>query len=140
MYKKVLVPLDGSPVDEAILEHIIRLATLHGSQVTLLRVLEKWTAKYYGPEALPREVEEAQQYLRQVAERLKGKGIEVETVLTHGDPTQVIVREAEERGTDLIAMSTHGHSSLLDLLYGSVSHGVRHTVSIPVLLIKGRRD
>lgn len=139
MYKKVLVPLDGSPVDEAILEHVAHLAGIHGSQITLLRVAEQWSAKYYGAEALPKEVEDAQRYLREVAERLMKQGIEVETALAHGDPTEVIVREAEERGCDLIAMSTHGHGSFLDLLYGSVSHGVRHTVDIPVLLIRGKR-
>jgi nucleotide-binding universal stress UspA family protein len=140
MYDNVLVPLDGSPVDEAILDHVARLAPIHGSRIVLLRVAQHWAAKYYGENAMPKEVEEAEEYLEEAAQRLRKAGIEVETVLGHGDPTDVIVREAEERGCDLIAMSTHGHKGFLDLLYGSVSHGVRHTVDIPVLLIRGKRD
>ena len=138
MYSKILVPLDGSAVDNAILEHIGELAKIHGSKVILTRVVEGWSTEYYGKEALPKGVEEAQAYLESVAERLRSKGIQVETVMEHGNPTEAIVKEAEERGCDLIAMSTHGHGFLMDLLYGSVSHEVRHTVDIPVLMIRGR--
>ena len=86
------------------------------------------------------EVEESEDYLRKVAERLAVREIEVETITAHGEPAEEIVRQAEERRVDLIAMATHGHRWFYDLVFGSVSEEVRHKVSVPVLLIRSHTE
>ncbi|HKP76976.1 MAG TPA: universal stress protein, partial [Longimicrobiaceae bacterium] len=78
-------------------------------------------------------------YLEEVAARLAGDGLEVDAVLAGGDPSREIVELAEREGCDLIAMSTHGHRFISDLLYGSVANEVRHRSTIPVLLVRGAK-
>jgi nucleotide-binding universal stress UspA family protein len=134
MYDRILVALDVSPTDEAIIEHIIKLALAHHSKVILLRV-----AHYHTRDRMAHEVEEAEDYLRGVAERIAAQGVEVESVMGRGEPAEEIVRQALERNVDLIAMATHGHKGLYDIVFGSVSDDVRHDVFIPVLLIRSPR-
>jgi len=131
MYDRILVALDGTPTDEAIIKHISELAPIHKSHVILLRV-----AHYHTRDGMAHEVKESEDYLQKVAERLAEQGIDVETVVARGEPTQEIVRQAGELHADLIAMSTHGHRGIYDLVFGSVAEEVRHEVSIPVLLIR----
>jgi nucleotide-binding universal stress UspA family protein len=131
MYNEILVALDASPTDEAIIGHIAELAAVHHSRVILLRV-----AHYHTRDQMAHEVDESESYLANVADRLRDHGVEVETVVVHGEPAEQIVKYAVERGVDLIAMSTHGHRGLYDMVFGSVSDEVRHEVSIPVLLIR----
>lgn len=131
MYEKILVTLDGSPADKGIIEHVGGLAKIHGSKVILLRV-----AHYHTRDTMAHEVEESEDYLREVEEKLRAAGIAVESVVAHGEPAEEIVRQAAERNADLIAMGTHGHRGVYDLVFGSVSDAVRHDVSIPVLLIR----
>lgn len=131
MYEQILVALDASPTDEAIIEHICKLAPIHHSRVILLRV-----AHYHTRDQMTHEVEESEEYLNQVADRMMQCGIDAQATVAHGEPAEQIVKEAETRGVDLIAMSTHGHKGLYDLVFGSVSDEVRHGVSIPVLLIR----
>lgn len=133
MYKRILVALDASPADEAIVDHIAQLAALHHSQVVLLRVAHSHTR-----DGMTHEVEESEDYLKRIAERLQSQGIEVEALMAQGEPAEEIIKQAESRSVDLIAMGTHGHKGLYDLVFGSVSDEVRHQVSIPVLLIKSR--
>jgi len=131
MYERILVCLDASRTDEAVIEHIAKLAAVHASEVILLRV-----AHYHTRDHAAHEIEEAEEYVRKVAARLAAEGIRVETVVAHGEPAEEIVREARERKADLIAMSTHGHPRFYDLVFGSVAETVRHGVDIPVLLIR----
>jgi nucleotide-binding universal stress UspA family protein len=131
MYKQILVALDASPADEAIINHIAELAPIHHSHVILLRV-----AHYHTRDQMQHEVEESEQYLDTVAKQLAERGVNVETAVSHGEPAEQIVHEAESRGVDLIAMSTHGHRGLYDLVFGSVAEEVRHVVAIPVLLVR----
>ena len=77
-------------------------------------------------------------YLANLCETLRAKGIETDYILAHGEPSDEIIRIAREQQVDLIAMTTHGHRFISDLLYGSVSHDVRHAVNIPVLLLKAK--
>jgi len=131
MYERILVALDASPADEAIIEHVGELAPIHRSQVILLRVAHSHTR-----DGMAHEVGESEGYLKRVAERLAAHGIPVEMVVAHGEPVEEIVSQACERRADLIAMSTHGHRKFYDLIFGSVAEEVRHEVAIPVLLIR----
>jgi nucleotide-binding universal stress UspA family protein len=138
VYRRILVTLENSSTDEAILEHITPLAKGLGSHVLLVHVADGWVARHYHHLNLAEseEMREDRVYLQEVEERLAKEGIPVETVLLYGEPADEIVKLAEERGVDLIAMSTHGHRLLADLILGSTAHKVRHTVNIPVLLLK----
>lgn len=133
MYDRILVTLDASPADEAVIDHIIKLAKTHHSRVILLRV-----AHYHTRDQMAHEVDESEDYLTDVAKRMEAEGVEVEMVVAHGEPSDEIVREAEARNVDLIAMSTHGHRRFYDLVFGSVAEEVRHDVAIPVLMVRSR--
>lgn len=136
MYRKILVTLDGTAGDEAILHHVRGLARLCGAELILFHVADGWEARYLGGGADSEEVREDTRYLERLAQALRDEGYTVEPVLGFGDPGREIVRLAGERGCDLIAMSTHGHRFISDLLYGSPADFVRHRVAIPVLLLK----
>lgn len=139
MYHRILVPLENTPYDEAILEHVVRLARVCGASVLLVHVADGWVARNWRQLNLreSEEMERDRDYLDSVAARLAGMGIEVDAVLAGGDPSREIVQLAEREGCDLIAMSTHGHRFISDLLYGSVANDVRHRTVIPVLLVRG---
>jgi nucleotide-binding universal stress UspA family protein len=139
MYRRILVPLENSEYDAAILEHVGRLASLCGASLLLVHVADGWVARTWRQLDL-RESEEMSRdraYLEEVAQRLRGDGLDVDAVLAGGDPSVEIVRLAEQEGCDLIAMSTHGHRFISDILYGSVANEVRHRSTIPVLLVRG---
>ena len=139
MYRKILVPLENSPYDGAILEHVRQLAKWCGASVLLVHVADGWVARTWRQLDL-RESEEMSRdrsYLETVASRLADMGIEVDAVLAGGDPSREIVDLAAREGCDLIAMSTHGHRFISDLLYGSVANEVRHRSNVPVLLVRG---
>jgi len=139
MYHRILVPLENTPYDEAILEHAARLARVCGASVLLVHVADGWVARNWRQLNLreSEEMERDRAYLESVASRLADGGIEVDAVLAGGDPSREIVQMAEREGCDLIAMSTHGHRFISDLLYGSVANDVRHRTAIPVLLVRG---
>jgi nucleotide-binding universal stress UspA family protein len=139
MYKRILIPLEHSSYDDAILAHVRQLARLCGSSIVLIHVADGWAARNIHSLKL-RESEEMtkdREYLEQVAAGLVRDGLEAEAVLASGDPPREIAAAAEREGCDLIAMSTHGHKFIADLIYGSVSDGVRHRSTIPVLLVRG---
>ena len=141
MYRRILVPLEHSPYDEAILTHVRKLARLCDAAVVLMHVADGWVARNVHQLTL-RESEEIQKdraYLEHMAETLEGEGYRVDAVLAAGDPSREIAQAAERERCDLIAMSTHGHRFLADLLYGSVADGVRHRSTIPILLVRGSR-
>lgn len=138
MYRKILVTLENSHTDEAILRHIEPLAKLLGSELLLVHVADGWVARHRERLNLAEseEMRLDRAYLERVRERLTAEGLTASALLSCGEPADEIVRLAEEQGVDLIAMSTHGHRFLADLIYGSTVHKVRHTVTIPVLLLK----
>ena len=141
MYKRILVPLENSTYDEAILEHIRRLARMTEASLILIHVADGWVARNIQQLGL-RESEEMQRdrvYLKRVADDLEAEGFQVDAILASGDPAKEIIDTAQREGVDLIAMSTHGHRFLKDLLYGSVADSVRHRCDIPVLLVRGSK-
>lgn len=138
MYRKILVALENSRTDEAILAHIDPLARLLRSELVLVHVADGWVARNLNQLNLAEseEMREDRAYLEQVRARFADSGIPAQAVLLAGDPVDGIVRLAQETDVDLIAMSTHGHRFLGDLIYGSTASRVRHTVRIPVLLLR----
>ena len=138
MYRKILVTLENTRTDEAILAHIEPLARLMKSELVLVHVADGWVARNLNQLNLAesREMRDDREYLERVRARFVEGGIPAQAVLLTGEPADAIVRLASENGADLIAMSTHGHRFLGDLIYGSTANRVRHTVPIPVLLLR----
>jgi nucleotide-binding universal stress UspA family protein len=135
LYTRILVTLDGSAVDDALLEDVGRLAEALGSTVLLLRV-----AHYHTRDSRVAEEDEARADLARASARLEGHGFPVETVLGHGEPADVIVAQAVALDADLIAMGTHGHGWLERKVLGSVADHVRHNSETPLLLVKSRAE
>lgn len=139
MYKRILVTLENSSYDDVIVAHVRKLARLCGSSLVLIHVADGWVARNVSQLKL-RESEEMQQdraYLERIAASLESDGIDTEPLLASGDPADEIAAAAEREGCDLIAMTTHGHKFLNDMLRGSVANKVRHNSLIPVLLVRG---
>ena len=142
MYKRILVPLEHSEYDAAILDHVRRLAKLCHSSVVLIHVADGFAARNVNQLNL-RESEEMRmdrEYLEQMCASLEADGIEADCLLAGGDPGKEIADAAAREQCDLIAMSTHGHRFLKDMIYGSVANEVRHMSRVPVLMVRGQRD
>jgi nucleotide-binding universal stress UspA family protein len=140
MYKRILVAVENSDADRTILNHVGELARLTGAELLLVHVADGWAARHFEQLKL-RESEEMRSdraYLEQLRDDLVGQGFIVETKLALGDPATELIRTADERGVDLIAMSTHGHRFLSDLLHGATADRVRHLVRVPVLLLRAQ--
>src|SRR5436190_23990043 len=116
MYETILVTLDGTPTDRAIVEHVKQLAQLAQSHLVLLHVADGWAARTYGPDAVSPEITEDRAYLETVRKELESEGISAEAELAFGNPPSEIVKWVRERQCDLVAMSTHGHRLLGDIL------------------------
>lgn len=142
MYSRILVPLEHSPYDRAIIEHVAKLAKFCGASVVLIHVADGFVARNVGAINLREsaEMKADREYLEQVVEELEAQGIEADSVLAGGDPGREIVAAAARDGCDLIAMSTHGHRFVQDVIRGSVVSDVRHTARVPVLLLRGDRN
>ena len=139
MYRKILVPVENSPYDHAIIDHVLELAKICGSSLVLIHVADGWAARNISQLKL-RESEEMKNdrdYIEKLADEIEAKGVEAEALLASGDPATEIAQSAAREECDLIAMSTHGHKFIGDMIHGSVSHGVRHASHIPVLLVRG---
>ena len=138
MYETILVTLDGAPSDRAIIEHVKQLAKLAKSRLVLLHVADGWAARTYGPDAVSPEIGEDMEYLRKVQSEFQSAGIPAEAELAFGDPANEIIKWVEDRGCDLVAMSTHGHRFLADVFLGTTATRVQHHISVPVLLLRAK--
>ncbi len=138
MYKTILVPVENRETDRTILEHIRPLARMTKGRLILVHVADGWVARNFDQLQLQEseEMKRDRDYLASVASELSGEGFEVSSVLALGDPATEIIKLAEKAEVELIAMTTHGHRLIGDLLYGSTADKVRHQVKIPVLLLK----
>ena len=141
MYKHILIPLENSATDRAILDHIKPLVKMIGTKVLLLHVADGWVARNFNQLKLAEseEMKADRGYLESNANRLRSEGLRVSARLALGDPPAEILKTAELEACDLIAMTTHGHRLLGDLLFGSTIHEVRHRSSIPILLVRAAR-
>jgi manganese transport protein len=132
MYKKILVPMDCSPVDDPVVAHVGELAGVHEAEVVLVRAVSSETR-----DAFAHEKKEAEAIMEKQAAKLRVKGLTVSALVLRGDPAKAILDTAVNLGCDLIAMGTHGHKGVQDWVRGSVAEAVRHEAKIPVLLIRG---
>lgn len=139
MYQRILVPLEHSDYDDAILAHVSALARLCKSSVVLIHVADGWAARNQQGLALREsaEMREDRDYIEARRDDLEAAGISAECVLAGGDPGTEIAAAAEREHCDLVAMSTHGHKGVQDLLRGSVANEVRHRTTVPVLMVRG---
>ena len=138
MYKHILIPLENSATDRAILDHLRSLAKLTGAKLLLLHVADGWAARTYGPDAVSPEITEDTTYLDQVRAEFQSAGIHAQSELAYGDPATEIVKWVQQKGCDLVAMSTHGHRFIADIFLGTTASRVRHSVSVPVLLLRAK--
>jgi nucleotide-binding universal stress UspA family protein len=141
MYKTILVPVENRETDETILRHIRPLAKLTNAKLMLVHVADGWAARNYEHLKLreSEEMQRDQEYLTALENQLRAEGFEVSSVLAMGEPATEIIKLARTQPVELIAMSTHGHRFISDLLYGSTADKVRHQVDVPVLLLKVRK-
>jgi nucleotide-binding universal stress UspA family protein len=140
MYRRILVAVENSSADRTILAHVTGLARLTGAELLLVHVADGWVARHFDELDL-RESEEMKgdrDYLEQLRTQLTAEGFTVRTELAKGDPSTELIRAATEHSVDLIAMSTHGHRFLSDLVHGTTADRVRHLVKVPVLLLRAQ--
>jgi nucleotide-binding universal stress UspA family protein len=138
MYSKILVALENSRADKSLLPHIRELARLHRSELLLVHVADGWVARNYDQLQLreSQEMKDDRAYLEAVARDLRADGLNVATHLALGDPPNEILNTANQQRCDLIAMTTHGHRLLGDLILGSTIEKVRHRSTIPLLIVR----
>ena len=139
MYTRILVPLEHSDYDEAIVAHVRELALLCQASVVFIHVADGWAARNQHQLVLREsdEMKKDREYIEAQADSLEAAGLEVECVLAGGDPAVEIAAAVVREGCDLVAMSTHGHKGVQDLLRGSVANDVRHRTTVPVLMVRG---
>lgn len=138
MYQHILIPLENSDADETILAHIKPLARITTAKLLLVHVSDGWVARNFNQLKLAEseEMKEDRVYLEKRQRELIDDGFNCDAVLALGEPSDEIIKLANEKGVDLIAMTTHGHRFISDILYGATADKVRHAVNVPVLLLK----
>ncbi len=136
MYRHILVPLENSKTDGVILEYIRPLARFTNARLTIIHVADGFMARNQMRLAESDEMRKDREYLTKIEEELRAEGFTVDSVLACGEPAKHILATAEQEKCDLIAMSTHGHRGLSDIILGSVSSEVRHQTRIPVLTVR----
>ena len=138
MYDTILLTLDGTPTDRAIIEHVKQLAKLAHSRIVLLHVADGWAARTYGPDAVSPEIIEDTAYLERVRLEFQELGIPAQPELAFGEPDKEIIKWVRQKRCDLVAMSTHGHRFLADMFLGTTATKVRHSISVPVLMLRAK--
>ncbi len=138
MYKKILVALENGPADETLVPHITALARRLGSELFLVHVADGFVARNFDQLKLTEsdEMRADRRYLDDRAARLRGEGLVVGLELARGNPPTEILKSAIAHGCDLIAMASHGHKVIGDILFGSTIDKVRHNTSIPLLVVR----
>lgn len=140
MYKRILVTVENTEGDRLILDHVRLLARLTGSQLVLVHVADGWAARHYDELELrdSEEMLEDRSYLERTCDGLRLEGFSVEWRLGRGEPASEIIRICADEHADLVAMATHGHRGISDLILGTTVNRVRHEVGVPVLLVPRR--
>ena len=139
MYTRILVPLEHSDYDDAIVAHVRELALQLKSSVVFSHVADGWAARNQHQLVLREsdEMKQDREYIEAQADNLEAAGVPVECVLAGGDPATEIAAAVVREQCDLVAMSTHGHKGVQDLIRGSVANEVRHSTTVPVLMVRG---
>lgn len=138
IFKRILVPLEHSPTDDTILDYIRPLARECRASVVLIHVADGWVARNIKQLALreSEEMRDDRDYLERVSVGLRSDGLDCEAILAAGEPAREIAEAAVRERCDLIAMATHGHRGLNDVVRGSVASEVRHISMVPVLMVR----
>ncbi len=142
MYKRILVPLDGSKTAEGVLSHAKALAYSEGAEIVLLTVAANPALEFVfsDPAMASRAIEEqetkSKQYMAEMEKQLKSSGFQVSSLLRVGPVADVILHVADELQVDVIAMSTHGRTGPARWLLGSVADRVVRASQVPVMLIR----
>ena len=138
MYHNILVALENSRADQSLLSHIEKLATLLRARLLLVHVADGWVARHFERLKLAEseEMKADRHYLETTAEKLRAAGLQVTTRLALGDPPVEILNIATAENCDLIAMTTHGHGLIGDIIHGSTIEPVRHRAMIPLLIVR----
>ncbi len=141
MYHKILVPLENSPTDATVLAHVRALAQHTGAALVLIHVADGWVARNIEQLQLREsdEIRGDRAYLDRTLSELRAAGFDADAVLAAGNPADEIAKAASEEGCDLIAMATHGHRGLDDVVRGSVASELRHRTFVPVLMIREQK-
>lgn len=138
IFSRILVPLEHTRTDETILSYIRPLARESQAALILIHVADGWVARNLQQLDL-RESEEMKEdfaYLDRMCAELRQEGFNAEAILAAGDPAKEIAAAADREHCDLIAMATHGHRLLADVVRGSVASAVRHISMVPVLMVR----
>ena len=141
MYRKILVALENSAADASLVPHVAQLAKLVGAEILLVHVADGWVARNFDKLQLAEseEMKNDRAYLEMTTARLRAQGLSVSAKLALGDPPKEILKTAAAENCDLIAMTSHGHRLLGDIIYGSTISEVRHKSDIPILLVRAER-
>jgi nucleotide-binding universal stress UspA family protein len=141
MYQKILVALENGPADKHLIPEVAALAKLLRSRLLLLHVADGWAARHFEELKLAEseEMREDRSYLDGLAAQLRTEGLQVDTCLALGNPPDEILKTVDRESCDLIAMATHGHRYLSDILHGSTIAEVRHKATVSLLLVRGRK-
>lgn len=141
MYRKILVALENGPADAALLPHVAALARLVGAELLLLHVADGWAARNFEQLKLAEsdEMRADRDYLERMAAGLRVSGLRVGVELALGNPPNEIVKAGVASGCDLLALASHGHRLLGDLVHGSTIDKVRHATAIPMLVVRAGR-
>jgi nucleotide-binding universal stress UspA family protein len=138
MYKKILVALENGRADDTLVPHIAALAVQLGSELLLVHVADGFAARNFDQLKLAEseEMKTDRLYLESIAIKLRTQGLVVGTELALGNPPTEILRTAQSRGCDLIALTSHGHKLLADIFLGSTIDKIRHNTAIPILVVR----
>ncbi len=141
MFKKILVALENSRADESLVPQIEKLASLLHSKLLLVHVADGWVARNFNQFKLAEseEMKSDRRYLEKIAERLQSGGLQVSYHLALGDPATEILKTAKAEHCDLIAMTTHGHRLIGDIIHGSTIENVRHRATVPLLVVRASK-
>ena len=142
MFKKILVALDHSKADAALLPRVKELARLTHADIVLLHVSTGWAAQWQDPLNLSdsAEMQDDRNYLASVSDQLRSEGFTVTARHGRGAPSEEILKAARAEDCDLIAMTTHGHRWLSDLIHGTTITRVRHESEVPIFLVKAKPE
>ncbi len=141
MYERILVALDHTAADQALIPEISKLARVFKAQLILVHVADGWVARNYDQMTLSEseEMKDDRNYLEETAQTLQAQGFKISTQLALGDPPKEILKIARDQGCNLIAMTTHGHRLIGDILFGSTIEEVRHSTDIPLFIVHARK-
>lgn len=146
MYKKIMVPLDGSDLAECVLPHVKAVTKgFEPGKIFLVRVVEPFPPSYHAGDAVDPELIEkseanrrasAKEYIDGIAAKLKQEGAPVHPEVIVGRTTESLVDFAEKNGVDLLVIASHGRSGLSRWVMGSVADRLLRSANVPILIIR----